>query len=152
MPWRRSYRRRSSKNDPGVALIGMIIMAVVSLLVMLFRGLFSEDKAQRMGSGAGLAGLVFVAFILGSPAQPADLHGGKQLPRRELFQMLEAAHIATSGQRGSHILGFLAQQGLICCGSRVGKQPTFVLLDEWVRHAKHMEHDAALAELTRHYY
>ncbi len=82
----------------------------------------------------------------------AALEGGKQVRRAELYQALAAANIAPDGQRGLHILGHLAQEGLICFGCREGKQPTFVLLDEWVPQAKRMEREAALAELTQRYF
>lgn len=82
----------------------------------------------------------------------AALQGGKHLSRSALYQVLEAAKIDTSGQRGIHILGHLAQHGLICFGPRNGKQPTFALLAEWAPQTKLMDRDAALAELTRRYF
>ena len=57
-----------------------------------------------------------------------------------------------AGQRGIHILSYLAHEGLICFGLHEGKQPTFVLLEEWVPPAKELERDAALAELARRYF
>lgn len=80
------------------------------------------------------------------------LQGGKQLTRNALYQCLEAAQVPTTGQRGIHILGYHAQAGLLCFGKREGKQPTFVLLDEWAPHAQPMDREAALAELTRRYF
>lgn len=80
------------------------------------------------------------------------LQGGLRLTRSEMFQVLETAHIATAGQRGIHILGRLAQDGLICFGPRAGKQHTFVLLDEWAPQAKRLERDESLAELARRYF
>ena len=80
------------------------------------------------------------------------LRGGKQLARPVMYQLLEAAGVSTAGQRGYHILWRLAQEGLICFGPRAGKQPTFVLLDEWVPPSKKLERDAALAELAGRYF
>jgi hypothetical protein len=80
------------------------------------------------------------------------LQGGKQLTRDEMQQLLEQANISTSGQRGYHILGRSAQDGLICFGAPRGKQQTFTLLDEWAPPAKQLERDEALAELTRRYF
>ena len=80
------------------------------------------------------------------------LQGGQQLTRAELGEALEAAGIATAGQRLYHILGLLAQEGLICFGVRQGRQQTFVLLDEWLPLTKHLERDEALAELARRYF
>ena len=80
------------------------------------------------------------------------LEGGRQLPRPALYAILEAANIATSDQRGLHILGQLAHERLICFGARAGKQPTFTLLDEWAPSAKSLPRDAALATLALRYF
>ncbi|MEN3334595.1 MAG: hypothetical protein V7641_3960 [Blastocatellia bacterium] len=82
----------------------------------------------------------------------AALEGGKQLTRSAMYQVLEAAGIATTNYRGLHILARLAQEGLLCFGAREGKQPTFALLDEWAPAARTMKRDEALAELARRYF
>ena len=80
------------------------------------------------------------------------LQGGKQLTREALQQLLEQADIATTGQRGYHILVRAAQDGLICCGVRQGKQQTFALLEEWLAPFPSLAGAEALAELTRRYF
>lgn len=80
------------------------------------------------------------------------LEGGRQLSRPAMYKVLEAGGIATGNQRGLHILWRLAQDGVICFGTREGKQHTFALLDEWIPSARRMERDAALAEITRRYF
>lgn len=80
------------------------------------------------------------------------LRDGKQLTRPALYQRLDEAGISTAGQRGLHIAGRLAHEGLLCFGSREGKQHTFTLLDEWLPPARPLERDEALAELTRRYF
>jgi hypothetical protein len=80
------------------------------------------------------------------------LQGGKQLTRDEMLQELEQTGISTTGQRGYHLLGRSAQDGLICFGTRRGKQQTFTLLDEWVPLTRRLPRDEALAELTRRYF
>ena len=92
------------------------------------------------------------AFSRSRKAFVRALQGGKQLERKEMMQVLESAHISTAGQRGIHILGRLAQEGLLCFGARAGKQQTFALLDEWVPKSKELERDAALAELAKRYF
>ncbi len=82
----------------------------------------------------------------------AGLQGGKQLSRSAMFALLQAHGIATEGQRGIHILGHLAQEGLLCLGARAGKQFTFALLHEWASQARAMERDAAWCELARRYF
>jgi hypothetical protein len=80
------------------------------------------------------------------------LQGGGQLTRGEMMLALEGGGISTDGQRGYHILGRAAQEGLICFGPAQDKQQTFVLLDEWVPRGKPMERDQALAELASRYF
>ena len=82
----------------------------------------------------------------------AALQGGKQLSRAAMFALLQSHGIATVGQRGIHILGHLAQEGLLCLGSRAGKQFTFALLQDWAPGARTMEPDAARCELARRYF
>ncbi|HEX3128220.1 MAG TPA: winged helix DNA-binding domain-containing protein [Thermoanaerobaculia bacterium] len=81
-----------------------------------------------------------------------NLQGGRQLTRDGMYEVLEAENISAKGQRGLHILWWLAQEGLLCFGAREGKQQTFVLLDEWLPGAKRLEKDEALAELARRYF
>jgi len=80
------------------------------------------------------------------------LVGGKRLARPAMYRALEAAGISAAGQRGLHILWWLAQEGLICLGPRDGKQPAFVLLDEWVPAGRVPGYEEALAELARRYF
>jgi hypothetical protein len=80
------------------------------------------------------------------------LQGGQQLTRNAMRQVLDAGGVSTANSRGLHIMGHLAQKGLICFGPRVGKQQTFVLLDEWIPNGKHMERNEALAEIARRYF
>lgn len=80
------------------------------------------------------------------------LQGGKQLSRKAMYDTLEKAKISTAGLRGLHILGVLAQEGLICFGPRIDKQPSFVLLDEWIPNGRLLQGDEALAELTERYF
>jgi len=80
------------------------------------------------------------------------LAGGISLTRTELYAALERAGIATTQQRGLHILSRLAQEGLVCIGPRAGKQPTFALVDEWLPPVPALMREAALAEVARRYF
>ena len=78
------------------------------------------------------------------------LAGDRRLSRPDVLGLLEGAGIATTGQRGYHILWRLARDGLICIGPMQGRQPTFVLLDDWAPRAQAREltgHEA-LADLA----
>lgn len=80
------------------------------------------------------------------------LEGGRQLTRDAMYEVLAKGGIVPDGQRGYHIIGHLAQKGVICFGTREGRQQTFVLFDEWVADSKRLERDEALAELARRYF
>ncbi len=83
----------------------------------------------------------------------AALQGGQSLTREEVYSTLERSKISPAGQRGYHILWRLAQEGLLCCGARRGKQPTFALLDEWSPPpTKTLDREESLAELARRYF
>ncbi len=92
------------------------------------------------------------------------LKGGKSLTRPKLYEILDKGGVATRGERkptdkffsptgrGLHLLVRLAHDQVICFGPREGKQPTFVLLDEWVPRGKTLSRDEALAELALRYF
>jgi hypothetical protein len=81
-----------------------------------------------------------------------SLEGGRSLTRRAVYAALERAKVATGGQRGVHILWRLAQDCLICFGPHEGKQPTFVLFDEWLPRSRGLPREDALAELAHRYF
>lgn len=80
------------------------------------------------------------------------LRGGKRLSRSAMLQVLEDAGISTEGQRGYHILGYLAQLGLICIGPMENKAQTFLLLEECVTHPKRLSREDSLTELAKRYF
>lgn len=77
---------------------------------------------------------------------------GGPLTRGEAYAALEGGGVSPAGQRGIHILGHLAQQGLLCLGPRKGKQPTFVLLDEWLPPSRELSREEGLATLAERYF
>ena len=81
----------------------------------------------------------------------AALEDGVALTRGELYDLLSEAGIAPNGQRGLHLLQRLAFERLICFGAHRERQPTFVLLDEWVAPAPAISRDEALARLAIRY-
>jgi hypothetical protein len=82
----------------------------------------------------------------------AALAGGGRLRRAELLTALDDGGMATSGQRGHHLLGYLARTGTLCLGPTVDGEQLFVLLDEWIPAPSQFEGAAALAELARRYF
>jgi len=79
------------------------------------------------------------------------LRGGKRFSRSNMMHLLEGAGIRTPGQRGYHLLWYMAQTGLICMGPIEDKQQTFVLLDEWVTTSRKLSREESLAELAERY-
>jgi hypothetical protein len=114
--------------------------------------LLAPRVVQRSQGRLRQLGLDAATLRASETAVARSLEGGKQLTRPALYALLEAAGIATGGQRGIHILGQLAHAGLICFGAREGKQPTFTLLDEWVPAAAPRPRDEALAALALRYF
>jgi hypothetical protein len=80
------------------------------------------------------------------------LEGDRQLPRRALYEVLEADGIATGNQRGVHILGRLAQEGMLVISGTEKNQPSFALLEEWLPPGRMLKGEEALAEVTRRYF
>ncbi len=119
------------------------------------RWLLSLSAARTLRGMAGRLrqlGLTDGDFARAGEALAAALAGGQRLERHAAYAVIEAAGVSTAGQRGIHIIGRLALDGLLCFGPRQGKQPTFVLLDEWVAPGRDLPRDAALAELARRYF
>jgi len=117
------------------------------MLELLAPRVTQRTKGRRAQLGIDEATVAASAEVISRALQ-----GGKQLPRNAIYELLEQATIATGSSRGLHILGRLAHDRLICYGARVGKQPTFALLDEWVPDAKSLPHDQALATLALRYF
>jgi hypothetical protein len=82
----------------------------------------------------------------------SNLSGGKCLSRPNIIELLEEAGIATANQRGYLLINHFAQTGLICFGPHEGKQPTFVLMDEWLPNSPSYTHEDAFKELAHRFF
>jgi hypothetical protein len=73
--------------------------------------------------------------------------------RRELRNRLLKAGVLHEpvGQSLIHLLFHVASIGVICCGPRMGRDDSFVLLDDWVPASDGPRGDEALRELARRY-
>ncbi len=81
----------------------------------------------------------------------AALAGGVVMPRPEVLGTLRAHGVDPSGQRAAHILGRLCQEALLCQGPAAERQPTFVLLEEWVPWSWDPGREEAMAALATRY-
>jgi hypothetical protein len=80
------------------------------------------------------------------------LSGGRALRRGALLAAIADGGAPTAGQRGYHLLWYLAQTGTLCMGPTDGTEQLFVLLDEWVRAPRRLEREEALGELALRYF
>lgn len=82
----------------------------------------------------------------------AALEGRRVLSRSALLATFDQAGVSTNGQRGYHLLWYLALTGTLVLGPTDGRQQTFALLDEWVLRPRRLEREEALGELALRYF
>ena len=82
----------------------------------------------------------------------AGLPGRSTLTRAALLAAIDEGGVSTSGQRGYHLLWFLAQTGTLVLGATEGRQQTYARLEAWVPNPRRLERDEALGELALRYY
>ena len=85
-------------------------------------------------------------------AAAVALTGRRVLTRVALLATISSAGVSTDGQRGYHLLWYLAQTGMLVLGPTDGRQQTFALLDDWVPNPRVLERDEALGELALRYF
>jgi hypothetical protein len=81
----------------------------------------------------------------------AALSARGPLTRAEVVEQLAGHGLPLVGQAAPHLLGRAALEGLICYGPNRGREPTYVLLDDWVPLGRALAPEAARAELVRRY-
>src|SRR3984893_2244135 len=79
---------------------------------------------------------------------------GGPMARRQLRERLVSAGVLEEpvGQALLHLIYHTAALGIVCSGPRMGRDDSFVLLDDWVPPSKSPRGAAALAELARRYF
>ena len=82
----------------------------------------------------------------------AALTGGGRLRRADLLRVFDDGGVPTAGQRGYHLLWYLAQTGTLCLGPTGGGEQLFVLTAEWVRAPRRLDRGEALAELALRFF
>ena len=80
------------------------------------------------------------------------LQGGKARTRRELAAVLEKGGVPASGLRLACIVMRAELNALICSGPIIGKEHTYMLLEERVPPAPVLKREEALALLARRYF
>jgi hypothetical protein len=131
------------------------------------RGTLHLVAAEDLG---WLVGLLGPRVLSGSPARRrqlgitdadiersrviavAALHGGRSLRRAEILAALDDGGVDVAGQRGYHLLWYLAQTATVCLGPFDGGQQRYVLVDEWVSRPRARKDDEAVAELADRFF
>ena len=81
------------------------------------------------------------------------LSGGRRLSRAELLTVFADGGVATTAQRGYHLLWYLAQTGTLVLGPTDGAgDQLFVLLAEWVPAPRRLDREEALGELALRFF
>ncbi len=115
---------------------------------------------EVMGSRA-LAGAAGRRAYLGLTESLADrgvevlgkaLAGGGRLTRAQCLATLTEAGVECTGQFGYHLLWYASQCGVTCIAPNIGKEQTFVLLDEWATEPNRLSREEALATIALRYF
>src|SRR5215210_4026103 len=73
--------------------------------------------------------------------------------RAELLEAIAAGGVATTGQRGYHLLWYLSQTGTLCMGPTDGDgDQLYVLLDRWIAEPRRLGPDEAHSELALRFF
>jgi hypothetical protein len=80
------------------------------------------------------------------------LAGGRRLTRSECLATLTEGGIDVTGQRGYHLLWYASQRGVSAIAPHVGKEQTFVLLDDWVAAPRRPSREEALGLIALRYF
>lgn len=83
-----------------------------------------------------------------------ELRGGKSIARKDVVTLLasKVKGVQITNQHTQHLMRNFGERGIICFGPHQGKQPTFVLLDEWVPRTEPKSREEALKELSERYF
>ena len=83
-----------------------------------------------------------------------ELANRKYLSRPKLAQLLKdkVKGIEMGNSQIGHVFRNFGERGIICFGPHEGKQPTFVLLDDWVPKTPKKNREQALTELVERYF
>ena len=80
------------------------------------------------------------------------LKGGGRMTRSACLAALTEGGVAVAGQLGYHLLWNASHRGVTAIAPHVGKEQTFVLLDEWAPSPRRPSREEALAIIARRYF
>jgi hypothetical protein len=82
----------------------------------------------------------------------AALAGGGRRTRAECLRALTDGGITLGPQQGYHLLWYASQKGVTAIAPHVGKEQTFVLLDDWAPEPRRPDRDEALGLIALRYF
>ena len=82
----------------------------------------------------------------------AALAGGGRLTRAQCLRTLADAGVPVTGQQGYHMLWYASQKGVTAIAPHLGKEQTFVLLDEWAPEPNRPSREEALGIVALRYF
>jgi hypothetical protein len=83
----------------------------------------------------------------------AALQDTDRAGRAELLAAIADGGVATTGQRGYHLLWYLSQTGTLCLGPTDGEgDQLYVRLDEWIPDPRRLDREQAHAELALRFF
>jgi hypothetical protein len=80
------------------------------------------------------------------------LKGGGRFTRAECMTAMVEGGVEVTGQRGYHLLWYASQRGVTAIAPHIGKEQTFVLLDEWVPAPRRPSREEALGLIALRYF
>lgn len=104
------------------------------------------DARRRAELGLDAAALARARDL----AEPAL--AGDGLRRADLLAVWDRAGLSTAGQRGYHLLRYLAMTGVLCFGPVRDGEQVVVGVEAWIDRPRWLERDEALGELARRYF
>ena len=117
------------------------------LLPLLAPRIYATNKRRYWQLGLDEATLARSTAVIGRA-----LEGGRRLIRSQIAAVLEADGISAAGQRMPYMLQRAALEGVICQGPPEGREPTYVLLSEWIRGPGGSVRGGNLADLADRYF
>jgi winged helix DNA-binding protein len=82
----------------------------------------------------------------------AALAGGNRMTRAQCLSTLADAGLPVAGQQGYHLLWYASQKGVTCIAPNVGKEQSFVLLDDWAPEPNRPDREEALGVIALRYF
>lgn len=130
---------------------GTLHLVVAEDLQWMLRLMTPRVIAASAGRRAAL-GLTQIDLDRAADLARSALGAHGQLGRRELAAAWTAGGVSPHGQRGLHILQYLAMTGTLVLGPTRDGEQLVVLVDDWIPNPRRLDRDESLGELALRYF